>query len=61
MKISETVRQAAIDSGKTQTELAEIAGTSQRAISQFLRGSAIHLDSIDRLAEAMGVTVKRKK
>jgi len=35
----------------TQSELAEKCGVSQRLVSQFLRGRAIHSDSLDRISE----------
>jgi plasmid maintenance system antidote protein VapI len=59
--ISEVVRQAAIDSNLTQVKLAAMAKTSQRAISIFLRGGAIHIDAIDRLGKRLGIVAERRR
>ena len=59
--ISHEIRQAAKNSGLTQTKLAEMAATSQRAMSDFLRGGGLKLDSLDNLADGLGVTIKVPK
>lgn len=52
--ISDQLRDACRQSGLTQQQLAAAAGTSQRAISDFLAGKGLATESLDRLAEAAG-------
>lgn len=61
MSISESIRQAARNSGQTQVELATGAGISQGAISSFLRGGELRSASLDKLAAYLGVEAKVPK
>ena len=57
--ISDSIRTAARESGKTQLELAALTGVSQRAISDFLSGRAVYSHTLDSLAAALGLEVVR--
>lgn len=55
MPHAERIKQARIDAGLTQTELAERSGISQPAISAVESGADVRLSTLERIAEALGV------
>ncbi len=58
---SEVVRQAVQADGRTQAELAALAGITQAQISRFLAGKRLlMLDAAGKLAEAVGLMVVRR-
>lgn len=61
MTISDQLRTALADSGLTQSQIAEASGVSQRAVSQFLAGYQVRSDTLDALADAVGMTAKIPK
>lgn len=61
MNIESELREAArqwIESGGSQTKLAEAAGVSQSAVSDFIRGSGIRLHIAERIAATVGRPLK---
>lgn len=56
--ISEQIRQAIKASGQTQTQIADGAGVTQRAVSDFLRGKGVNSAFIDATAEYLGLRLK---
>lgn len=61
MTITDQLRTALTDSGLTQSQIADAAGVSQRAVSQFLHGYQVRSDTLDALADAVGMTAKIPK
>lgn len=61
MSIEEDLREAArqwIESGGSQTKLAEAAGVSQSAVSDFVRGASVRLKVAERIAVTVGRPMK---
>jgi transcriptional regulator with XRE-family HTH domain len=49
MTLTDELRQALVDSGLTQTEIARRTGLTQPNVSVFLRGGGLYSHSIDRV------------
>jgi transcriptional regulator with XRE-family HTH domain len=59
--LSREIRQAIADDGRTPYALAKAAGVDEAAIRRFLtRERSLSLESADRLASALGLTLVRK-
>jgi predicted transcriptional regulator len=52
--ITDRVRDALRECGKSQDDLARLAKCTQPAVSQFLAGAQPHADTLERLARAAG-------
>jgi transcriptional regulator with XRE-family HTH domain len=59
--ITDTIRSGLAESGLTQNQIAEASGISQRAVSEFLRGSGVRSETLDRFAELLGVEISLPK
>jgi transcriptional regulator with XRE-family HTH domain len=57
--ISETIRQAVVDTGLPLQQVAEAAGVDRASLSRFVRGErSLRLDIADRLAEFLGLELR---
>lgn len=61
MDCGKSLRDAIIESGVSQYQLAKVTGVPQAAISNFLNGKDIRLQTFDRLAGIMGFELKHKR
>jgi transcriptional regulator with XRE-family HTH domain len=62
-KLSDQVRDAVDASGMSRYALCKAIGLNQGTMSRFMKGGGLSLDTLDRLAEVLGLeaTVKRSK
>jgi len=63
-KFSDQIRQAIGDSGETRYRIAQETGLNEAALGKFFHGErGLSLDSLDKLAEYLGLKVitKRRK
>jgi hypothetical protein len=62
-KLSDQIRDAVDNSGVTHYRLCAESGVQQSTLSRFMRGGGMSLDTLDRLADVLGlvVVVKRPK
>ena len=58
LSFGETLREAIRDSGRSQNSIAKAAGVPQGAISVFMAGGGLRLDSFEHLCLEVGVTLK---
>lgn len=59
--ISETIRQAIIDSGEPHLAIQKATGVKRQSIAKFIRGDqSLRLDMADRLAAHFGIEVTRR-
>ena len=59
--VSETLRQAILDSGLSAYRLSADSGVNVAAVLRFRSGErSLKLESVDRLAEVLGLQLKRK-
>lgn len=64
MNTEEQLRDAArqwIEAGGSQNQLAKAAGVSQSVVSEFMRGNGLTLRVADKVAAAVGRTIKVSK
>lgn len=61
MDFAKSLRDAIVESGVSQYQLAKFTGVPQTAISSFLRGSDIRLQTFNRLAAVMGFELKHRR
>lgn len=54
--IHEQIKKAIARSGKTQSEVAEAMGISKQSLNCRLSRSKISVDTIERIAEALGIS-----
>ena len=58
-KVSETLRAAIVNSGRSLPKLAEESGVDKSALSRFVRRErSLKLESVDRLANRLGLVLK---
>jgi len=62
-KLSDQVRDAVENSGMSRYAICKAIGLNQGTLSRFMRGRGLSLDTLDQMAELLGleVTVKRTK
>jgi transcriptional regulator with XRE-family HTH domain len=62
-KLSDQIRAAVKNSGMTRYRISADSGVQQSTLSRFLRGGGMSLDTLDRLADLLGleVVVRRAK
>jgi transcriptional regulator with XRE-family HTH domain len=60
-KLSDQIRDAVKDSGMTKYRIAAATGVQQSSLSRFMRGGSLSLDTLDRLADVLGLVVVVKK
>jgi hypothetical protein len=60
--LSDQLRQAIRDSELTRYSISESTGIDQATLCRFLQGTrGMSLDSVDRLAECLGLEIKKSK
>lgn len=59
--ITETLRQAIKDSGKSMRLLAKESGVDRMSLTWFMEGRSLHAGNIDKLAEYFGLVLVPKK
>lgn len=58
--LTEQLRTAIQESGRSQVELAQAAGISQGQLSRFMNGQRdLRLSSVERLASELGLTLRK--
>ena len=55
---SEQIREAVDGSGLSRYRIAKLIGVSEVAVSKFMAGGGLSFDTLDRLAELLGLSVK---
>ncbi len=61
-KFSDQIRQAIGDSGETRYRIAQETGINEAALGKFFHGErGLSLDSLDKLAEYLGLEVVTKR
>ena len=61
-KFSDQIRQAIGDSGETRYRIAQETGLNEAALGKFFHGErGLSLDSLDKLAEYLGLEVVTKR
>jgi len=61
-RLEEQLREAIIDSGLSQSRLAELSGISQTQISRFIRNErTLTLESASKIAEVLELELKPKR
>jgi transcriptional regulator with XRE-family HTH domain len=58
-RFSDQIRQAVDASGMTRYAICKALGIDQATMSRFMAGSGMELSNLDRLADLLGLTVKR--
>lgn len=61
MSITDTIRRGLAATGMTQVQIAEASGTTQRTVSEFLRGAGCSSANLDRFAEFLEAEIKLPK
>jgi transcriptional regulator with XRE-family HTH domain len=60
-KLSDQIRDAVNNSGLSHYRICADSGVQQSTLSRFMRGRAMSLDTLDRLADLLGLTVVVKQ
>ncbi len=58
--MADILREAIRKSGQSAGQLAELTGVSQPTITEFLRGKDMRLDTAQKLAEFLGLTLQER-
>ena len=58
-RFSDQIRQAVDASGMTRYAICKALGIDQATMSRFMAGRGMELANLDRLADLLGLTVKR--
>jgi len=58
-RFSDQIRQAVDSSGMTRYAICKALGIDQATMSRFMAGAGMELANLDRLAELLGLSVKR--
>lgn len=61
MSVSDQLRTAIRLSGQTQMQIAEGAGCSQRAVSDYLRGAGVSSETMDAICDHLGLSLRVPK
>jgi transcriptional regulator with XRE-family HTH domain len=61
LSITDTLRQAIIDSGKSKRQLAKETGVDRMSITFFMQGKEMHSNNINKLAEYFGYELTKKE
>jgi len=59
MDFAQTLRDAIAESGLTQYQLSKVTGIAQSALSKFLSGGEIRLDTFSSLANLLGFELRQ--
>lgn len=60
-RFSDQIRKAVEASGMTRYAICKALGIDQATMSRFMAGAGMELANIDRLAELLGLTIRRPK
>jgi hypothetical protein len=60
-KLSDQIRDAVDNSGMTHYRICADSGVQQSTLSRFMRGGGMSLDTLDRLADVLGLVVVVKR
>ena len=60
MQVSERLRAAIQESGRTQADVARATGVTQSVISRFMAGDGLRSENLDALAEHLGLVLVPK-
>ena len=61
LSITDTLRQAIIDSGKSKRHLAKETDVDRMSITFFMQGKEMHSNNINKLAEYFGYELTKKE
>ncbi len=61
IKFTEQIRQAVLASDLTQYRICQLTGIDKAAMSRFIHGGGLSMESLDTLAECLGLSVRVEK
>ncbi len=60
-KVADEIRRALVASGRSRYEVSQKSGVDQAALSRFVAGGGLRIDSLEALAAALGLEIKVAK
>ncbi len=58
MKMSDQIRRAIEESGLSRYRIAKATGVDEGILSRFMHGSSMRTDTLDRIAECLGLVLR---
>ncbi len=61
LRLTDQIRQAVVTSDLTQYRICQLTGIDKAAMSRFIHGGGLSMESLDALGECLGLAVRVEK